>query len=214
MITPFILWALSGPSGAPKVDTNHFSLYQDQNLVGKATYKFSTFANGNHELEIKLELGPSVMVVVKGVYDPKNVWITKSMDADIQTHAIHLESKMVADGAQVQVDGPNGPQIKVLEPPSGLSLADPTLTWWKGTTPTVGDKATFAYFDLQKQLWEKENVEYLKDSTKTVAGVSYQVHKISQTIGSGDPQIEYLDSNGDPVLIEGNPRFERSPKPS
>lgn len=192
-----------------KVDVNQFNLFQGQNPVGTATYQFTTFENGNHELDITINLGTEVKVVVKGLYDPKNVWITKSMDANIQTRSLHFEAKMVTDGAQVQVPGDNGPQTKVLEPPAGLSLADPTLTWWKGHTPAVGEKATFAYFDLQKQVWQDETVVYVKDSSQTVGGQTYQVHEVTQTIGKGDPQTEYLDANGDPVLINGNPRFER-----
>lgn len=192
-----------------KVDVNQFNLFQGQNAVGSATYQFTTFENGNHELDITINLGPQVKIVVKGLYDPKNVWITKSMDANIQTRSLHFEAKMVPAGAQVQVPSDTGPQTKVLEPPTGANLADPTLTWWKGVTPTLGQKVTFAYFDLQKQTWQDETVTYVKDSTQTVGGQSYQVHEITQTIGTADPQTEYLDSNGDPVLINGDPRFER-----
>lgn len=199
--------------GAPtqKVEPLYFNLVSKSGKIGTATYEPINLPEDGHEVKITLDLGSNITVIVDGKYDSKNVWTVKTMDATIQSRSAHFEAKMVTNGAQVQVPGPNGLQTKVLEPPADLSLADPSITWWKGVTPTTGETHTFAYFDLQKQVWEKEVVTYVDDETQQVNGTSFSVHKVTQKIDDNPAQVEYLDSKGNPVIIEGDPRFERLP---
>lgn len=206
--------ALTGGAGicqAPEAPKPvHFLLYKDQALAGEANYTFSVDKTGSKDLNIKMTFSQNVTVTLDAKYDSKNVWKIKTLDAVAGSKAVHLEAINAGTGAQIELPGPNGPVKKVLEPPPDLSIADPTLSWWRGVIPEKGKTYSFAYFDLERQAWVKETAVYSGDVTKTVQGTDYQTHEITETAGGGTPSKQYVDDHGVPVIIDGMPRFERS----
>lgn len=217
--------ALSGapsclaPSGtqtadAAKPNILYFILYKDTAVAGTAQYAFTSAKDGTKDLKITMTFSQGVTVSLDAKYDKDNVWTAKTLDATAGTRSVHLEAHRTDGGAQVQMQGPNGPVMRILEPPPGLSIADPTLSWWKGVIPEKGRAYSFAYFDLEKNAWVKETATYTQDVVKTLSGTDFKTHEIVETMGTAAGSKQYIDDSGNPVVIEGTPRFERTAPPS
>ena len=190
----------------------HLDVSKGSKKLGTEDYEFRPVGKDEREIKIVLHLSQNNLILTaKSIYDMKGKWLSKSMKIELGTQTVIGNAQLTADGADVDAPSPTGRFKHILQPPSGLSLLDPTVEWWRTVKPSPGTTATFAYFDLEKVMWEKTTFTYIGDKIVTINGKSIKAHEVKQVLGPNTTDY-YYDDSGDPVLINGGTHFEMTSK--